>query len=81
MKKFPAILAIAILAVPALALAQTAPSDPETNLVQDWQAIMIAQKHAADDINALVQEAKAQKKQIDDLTKQLSDLKKPATQP
>jgi hypothetical protein len=59
------------------AFAQSAPPDPATNLGQDFEAFSILHKHVFEDIQALSLLAQQQRKQIDDLTKQLSDAKKP----
>lgn len=58
-------------AITVAAFAQSAPSDPAANLGQDWQAFAVVQKHVVEDVQALVQVEQQQKKQIDDLTKQL----------
>ena len=55
----------ALCAISASAFAQSAPSDPATNLSQDFQAYSVAQKHVIEDMQALVQETQQQKKQID----------------
>lgn len=72
----------ALCALSLSAFAQSAPSDPAANLGQDWQAFAVVQKHVVEDVQALVQVVQQQKKQIDDLTKQISEAKKdslPAT--
>jgi Spy/CpxP family protein refolding chaperone len=53
------------------AFAQVAPSDPAANLGQDFQAFSVAQKHVVEDMQALMQEYQQQKKQINDLMKQI----------
>lgn len=70
------ILVVALCALSISAFAQSA-LDPATNLNQDFEAFSIQHRHVFEDIQALSLLAQQQKKQIDDLTKQISDAKKP----